>query len=160
MPPLNRCLLLIGADASEWFAELPRKRIVVPTTLPTISLRRALLSDKQPTGMTAKKSTISQYFSTTSCPSDCGAQTQSGTLCVDCLASPQHSAVLLSTKIGRLERKRSQLQRVCASCCSRPLRDDVTCRSLDCPVLYVTTSCVRQFEEVTFLRQVLSKNYQ
>lgn len=159
VPPLNRCLLLIGADASLWFSDLPRKHIVVPTTLPTVSLRRALMSDKNPLAMASKKSTISQYFSTTSCPTDCGAQTQSGTLCVDCLASPSHSVTLLTSKIARLERQRSQLRRVCSSCCGRPFREDIACRSLDCPVLYVATNCGRQFEEVIFLRQVLSEHY-
>lgn len=160
VPPLNRCLLLIGADASQWFADLPRKHIAVPTAVPTVSLRTALLSTKNPPGIATKKSTISQYFSTTSCPTDCGAQTQSGTLCVECLAAPAHSVAMLAIKIARLERQRTQLQRVCSSCCSRPLRDDFVCRSLDCPVLYVATNCGRQFEEVTFLRQVLSDNFQ
>lgn len=159
VPPLNRCLLLIGADASHWFADLPRKHIVVPTTLPTVSLRRALLSDINTLAMASKKSTISQYFSTTSCPTDCGAQTQTGTLCVECLASPAHSVTMLSSKIGRLERQRMQLQRVCSSCCSRPIRDDILCRSLDCPVLYVVNNCGRQFEEVSFLRTVLSDHF-
>lgn len=158
VPPLNRCLLLIGADASHWFASLPRKHILLPTTLPTLFERRTLLANPKSSATVPKKSTISQYFSTTSCPTDCGAQTQTGSLCDECVAAPAHSVTMLSNKMARLERKRVQLQRVCASCCGRPSRENVSCRSLDCPVLYIATSCNRQFEEVGFLRQVLGDN--
>lgn len=159
IPPLNRCLLLIGADASHWFADLPRKHILVPTTLPKVSLRSALMKGNQTkSAASTKKSTISQYFSTTSCPAECGAQTQTGALCSQCVAAPAQSATLLSEKIAKLDRKYAQLQRVCASCCGRPIAD-VACQSLDCPVLYMATSCGRQFEEAAYLRQVLCDNY-
>lgn len=67
---------------------MPRKQThYLPTSSPT----------KQ------KKSTISQYFSTTSCAC-CEEQTQNG-LCNNCIVKPQESMVILHDKVKNWEQK-------------------------------------------------------
>lgn len=59
----------------------------------------------------SKKSTISQYFSTTNCITECGNQTRKG-ICENCLQQPQKSLVILHDKITKLERRYDSVTRV------------------------------------------------
>lgn len=144
VPPLNRCLLLIGADVNQWYADLP-KRIHATIAYKPMTIGGASL---------AKKSTISQYFASTACVADCGAQTSLG-LCSDCLNRPNQSAIILASKIGNLERKYSLVQSLCQSCCGRA--HDVECKSLDCPVLFGLNRRQRDARQITYLRDLLKE---
>lgn len=150
IPPLNRCLLLIGADVRVWFADLPRKI----TQLPSVSIASTLIGITK--GTVAKKSTISQYFSTTSCAADCGAQTQLG-LCNDCNSLPSRASVMLADKVRRLDRQYVQVTRMCQSCCGR--KTDTDCISLDCPVLFVLNDFRRAHEQAQYYRELLNTNF-
>lgn len=102
IPALNRCFLLIGANVNDWFAELPRKQQFIPMLIKSGDS----LGDK-------KKSTISQYFSTTSCAADCGQQCRNEAgICENCRSQPQKTVALLSEKIFQLERKAFTVQKV------------------------------------------------
>lgn len=147
IPPLNRCLLLIGADAAQWFADLPRK----VTTLPTVSNASTIMNRND-----TKKSTISQYFSTTNCAADCGSQTQTG-LCNRCLKLPHASTVRLAEKIANLDRKYAMVNRICQSCCGR--QSETTCKSLDCPVLYVLHTTTRDHKQIAYFKELLDVNF-
>lgn len=61
-----------------------------------------------------KKSTISQYFSTTNCITDCGNQTRKG-ICEDCRQKPQKSLVIIHDKITKLERRYQSMVKVSKS---------------------------------------------
>lgn len=102
IPPLNRCLLLIGVDVNDWMINLPRKQQLL-LNLNTTAIVSCLGN--------AKKSTISQYFSTTTCVTDCGNQTQQG-ICTNCLQTPQKTVIVMYDKMAKLEQKYVQVMKV------------------------------------------------
>lgn len=59
----------------------------------------------------SKKSTISQYFSTTNCIAECGSQTRKG-ICENCRQKPQKTMLILQSKITKLERRYDSVTRV------------------------------------------------
>lgn len=96
IPPLNRCLLLIGVDVNDWFANMPR----TATFLPAVAAESSLFKGKAE----AKKSTISQYFATRSCAAGCGNQTNHG-ICESCRNQPQKTLLTIFNRTSTLERK-------------------------------------------------------
>lgn len=106
----------------------------------------------------AKKSTISQYFSTSTCVCDCGGQTKNG-ICPDCLQPKrrQRSALILSDKIYKLERKLQLCEEICRSCFGRAFNID--CTSLDCPVLFMRNRRQRDAREIDHFRQLLVEHF-
>ncbi|XP_052868750.1 DNA polymerase zeta catalytic subunit [Anopheles cruzii] len=131
IPPLNRCLLLIGADVNRWYNELPRKTLMLHNTAGPADGASKAVTTEQRKG--AKKSTISQYFSTTSCVVDCGRQTHQG-VCKECCQRPQYAVAHLMNKVNKLERKLELTEKMCRSCCQRAFATG--CVSLDCPVMF------------------------
>ncbi|XP_025828919.1 DNA polymerase zeta catalytic subunit isoform X1 [Agrilus planipennis] len=140
IPPLNRCLNLIGADVNIWFKEMPRKQVLY---LPTFF--------KQ----VPKKSTISQYFFTTTCVS-CGAHAQNG-LCDKCLSYPTETMVVLQEKLRNWEKNYQETLLICQSCCKR--YDGNECISLDCPILYRLNQTHKDLQQAPFVRQLVSKSF-
>lgn len=58
-------------------------------------------------------------------------------LCQTCLLSPPHTLLALRTRLNIQERKYADLEKVCRNCEGTSLAgDEITCRSLDCPVFY------------------------
>lgn len=176
IPPLNRCLLLIGADANQWFADLPRKTQymlsldiaanILNQPKPSTSKYGAMLRDgfgaaaaaTTTTSTTVKKSTISQYFSSTNCVCDCGGHTQNG-ICSTCL-EPRHrqqSVLILNDKCMQLERKLKLCLEICSACCGQFI--DTKCRSLDCSVLFMLNQYQRESKQIQFYRQLLHKHF-
>ncbi|XP_011182997.2 DNA polymerase zeta catalytic subunit [Zeugodacus cucurbitae] len=151
IPPLNRCLLLIGADVNEWFASLPRKLLIVP---PVSTANKLTCKVEQATH--AKKSTISQYFSATNCIANCGRQTKQG-ICVACERQPQRTFVVLHQKIAKIERGYQLVQQICQSCCGRV--GEIKCSSLDCPVLYVAEVKRRDLQQIEHIRKLLVERF-
>lgn len=176
IPPLNRCLLLIGADANQWFADLPRKsqymlsldvasNILNPTKqFSVFASEKSLAMDgvSGPVAATSaaivKKSTISQYFSTTNCVCDCGEHTHNG-ICSGCLNPNrmQQSAIILVDKCMQLERKVNLCMELCSACCGQLIDND--CASLDCSVLFMLNRWTRESKQINFYRQLLNKNF-
>lgn len=163
VPALNRCLLLIGADAGQWFADLPRPQLAQANTVRAMELAAA--AAKPPTGLASfgsrnatKKSTIVQYFATTGCPTDCGAQTKHA-LCAECQLRPRWTAVVLAQKMAAAERRLALLRRTCASCSGVPVGAvaGLACESLDCPVLDVLNGCRRQNAQVAYWREIVQQ---
>ncbi|KAH8290298.1 hypothetical protein KR054_001671 [Drosophila jambulina] len=147
IPPLNRCLLLIGADVHDWFASLPRKLLMTPA----VGTGNELAG-----GGRGAKSTISQYFSTTSCIIDCGRQTKAG-ICPDCLRNASKCVVVLSDKTARLERGYHLTRQICQACCGR--LGDLQCDSLDCPVLYVLEGKRRELQQIGHIQKLLEEHF-
>jgi len=115
-PPLNRCLLLVGADCLAWFSELPRYMAV---------------GGAEQGGRVTGGQTISQYFAARRCQA-CG-EAAVKPLCGACFADKARAVILLQGQQGMIERACEVVGRVCAVCCGAEGRD---CVSLDCPVLY------------------------
>ncbi|XP_018800849.1 PREDICTED: DNA polymerase zeta catalytic subunit isoform X1 [Bactrocera latifrons] len=151
IPPLNRCLLLIGADVNEWFASLPRKLLIVPP----VSTANKLAFNVEPANH-AKKSTISQYFSATNCIANCGRQTKQG-ICAECERQPQRTFVILHQKMAKIERGYQLVQQICQACCGRV--GEFKCSSLDCPVLYVNEVKRRDLQQVVHIRKLLAERF-
>ncbi|KAM7346127.1 DNA polymerase zeta catalytic subunit [Cochliomyia hominivorax] len=150
IPPLNRCLLLIGADVNEWFANLPRKVLLTP------ALSAASEIIPQSTNTKSKKSTISQFFSTTNCIVDCGRQTKDG-ICPQCSQNSTRSMIVLQTKILKIERSYLSTQYICQACCGRV--GDLKCGSLDCPVLYVQEVKRRDLQQIMHFRNLVDERF-
>ncbi|BFG04302.1 DNA polymerase zeta catalytic subunit [Drosophila madeirensis] len=146
IPPLNRCLLLVGADVNDWFTSLPRKLLMMP----------ALATANELASGRGAKSTISQYFSTTSCVIDCGRQTKAG-ICTECLRNATKCVVMLSDKVARLERGHQLTLQICQSCCGRA--GSLQCDSLDCPVRYVLEVKRRDLQQIGHIRRLLEENF-
>ncbi|EAT38236.1 AAEL009851-PA [Aedes aegypti] len=149
IPPLNRCLLLIGADVNQWYNDMPRKYQLLHNTG---GKRSSLASELQ----LPKKSTISQYFSTTSCIGDCGNQSHSG-VCTECRKRPQRTVTYVMDKINRLERRVELCEKMCRSCCQRNF--ETACISLDCPVLFVLNQRTREYAQVQYYRDLLEQMF-
>jgi DNA polymerase zeta len=141
IPPLNRCLLLVGANAHEWFASLPKKH-------QALSIVNSLSVNYQ----VARKGTISQFFSTTSCMI-CEAQSENN-LCINCRSNSQAAALVLTDKILNIEKKFLGVREMCKACCCRNI--NFKCISLDCPTLYSLTQINRDHQQVTNLREILN----
>ncbi|XP_034475797.1 DNA polymerase zeta catalytic subunit [Drosophila innubila] len=147
IPPLNRCLLLIGADVNDWFSNLPRKLLMTPA----LSTAGELMNRGG-----GAKSTISQYFSTTSCIIDCGRQTKSG-ICADCASNSSKCVITLQSRLAQLERGYRLTQQICQSCCGR--LGEVHCNSLDCPVLYVLEVKRRELQQIPHIRKQIEERF-
>ncbi|XP_064541449.1 DNA polymerase zeta catalytic subunit isoform X2 [Drosophila montana] len=146
IPPLNRCLLLIGADVKDWFSNLPRRLLMTP----------ALSTAGELMNRGSAKSTISQYFSTTSCIIDCGRQTKAG-ICTDCARNASKCVVTLQAKLAQLERGYRLTQQICQACCGR--LGELQCGSLDCPVLYVLEVKRRELQQTPHIRKQLEERF-
>ncbi|XP_065368468.1 DNA polymerase zeta catalytic subunit [Calliphora vicina] len=149
IPPLNRCLLLIGADVNEWFANLPRKILLTPA----LSTANEIISCPN---SKSKKSTISQFFSTTNCIVDCGRQTKQG-ICMECSQNSTRSMIVLQSKISKIERSYLSTQHICQACCGRV--GDLKCGSLDCPVLYVLEVKRRDLQQIMHFRNLVEARF-
>lgn len=147
------------------FADLPRKSqylLSFQATIPStkVGTLRSLLQSNPPIAEqgASKKSTISQYFSTTNCVCDCGGQTQAG-ICSKCLRAEnrQKSTLIISDKICQLDRKVNLCQEICSSCCGRAFQ--TKCTSLDCPVLFMLNRWQRDSKQMDYFRQLLAENF-
>ena len=123
VPALNRCLLLVGADAMAWYSQLPKK---APTKSLIDTLRVG--SDLQNRG---RRQVISQYFAARRCIA-CG-DTCVKALCNECSRDRSRAVILVSAQLGKLERDAEARALVCVTCAGWAGR---SCVSLDCPALY------------------------
>ncbi|KAK0164996.1 hypothetical protein PV328_003555 [Microctonus aethiopoides] len=136
IPPLNRCLNLMGVDVNMWYKDMPRRQILDnPAAIP---------DNKQ-------KQTIFQYFGTIVCAS-CGRTSNKG-ICTDCLAHPTDTLIILHERLRWLERINSHVTMICQSCVGRG--DIADCISLDCPVLYRRAQAQRDLTHQDELRQII-----
>lgn len=81
IPPINRCLGLIGADVNLWFKQMPIKKQLNYSTHTSSSTKK----------------TIAQYFQSNNCLR-CNRQTQGG-LCVKCGGEKQETVVVLNDRV-------------------------------------------------------------
>lgn len=140
IPPLNRCLLLLGANVADWFAELPKRQQFIP-------LISATKQKDKNSGI------ISRFFATTSCVT-CDNQTRDK-ICEPCRKNSQSTVLTLSEKIFKLERKSRGTRQICESCCRRSF--DTDCISLDCPVLYASIGAERDAQQISIYQEVLDE---
>jgi len=132
-PPLNRCLLLIGADCLAWLAELPR------TNVPALPHNSRLPGQ-----------VISQYFISRRCAA-CSSPSMKP-LCQRCSSSPARAATLLAARVARLQLDREVAEGACVKCCGP---QGSSCISLDCPSLYRRRGQEKRVGQLVLLRSLM-----
>lgn len=149
LPPLHRCLALLGVDVNTWYTEMPR-----PSTLTSSS-----------TALPGSSSgpSIAHYFTPVACVG-CGAATTLAPtakgavggqgLCGGCKASPQETVVRLGERIRTYERAVDHIQQVCEACVGCRLQE-VECISLDCPLTHRRVVATRDLHAAHQLRVLL-----
>ncbi|XP_077293942.1 DNA polymerase zeta catalytic subunit [Arctopsyche grandis] len=142
IPPLNRCLTLIGADVNLWFAEMPRKQL---QPYPTLNVCGKLNDNK--------KNTISQYFAKINC-AGCDEETTEG-LCTKCIVKPQETMVVLHNKINKWERNYLLTKKICQSCCGRAT--EIDCVTINCPILFRFNAYKQDLQQIPFMQQMKTK---
>lgn len=136
IPPLARCLSLLGADVSSWYLNLPRRnQVMLPST-----------------AQTGLKKTISQYFTTMECAC-CGDLTNAG-VCEKCSSNPQLLVSSLSSKIHQWEFTDLSITKICQSCLGRS--QPLDCCSLDCPITYRRHQSSQRKEQSAFVSRLLN----
>ncbi|XP_076754833.1 DNA polymerase zeta catalytic subunit [Xylocopa sonorina] len=136
IPPLNRCLNLIGVDANAWYREMNHRQ--TPDKVVSLS------TDNQ-------KLTIRQFFSAVICAA-CGDQTQKN-ICTNCAAKPNQTVTILHEKLRWLQRTYHKLTMMCQSCTG--YLDEPKCESLDCPVLYRLMQAQRDLVQIPYLNDII-----
>ncbi|XP_034191284.2 DNA polymerase zeta catalytic subunit [Osmia lignaria lignaria] len=136
IPPINRCLNLIGIDVNTWYREMSHRQ--------TPDKAVSLFSDNQ-------KLTIRQYFGNVMC-AICGDQTQKD-VCTNCVGKPNQTVTILHEKLRWLERTYHELTTICQSCTN--YLGEPECESLDCPVLYRLAQAQRNLVQVPYLNQII-----
>ncbi|KAF7281979.1 hypothetical protein GWI33_003771 [Rhynchophorus ferrugineus] len=135
IPPLNRCLSLLGADVNIWFSQMPRRVTqYLPNSSPTT------------------KSTISQYFIAKLCAC-CSQPTQDG-LCSKCYNKPANTTITLVEKLQQWERKYHDSKSLCQSCTGH--QEEIDCLSLDCPVLYRRYQTHNDLQQAAYVRELFN----
>ncbi|XP_020712100.2 DNA polymerase zeta catalytic subunit [Athalia rosae] len=138
IPPLNRCLNLLGVDVNIWYEEMPHRQRM------NWNLGGALRGE-------AQKSTISQYFGTVACAA-CGRDSNDG-ICIECNKLPNQTVAILFERIRQMERARHTFEAICHSCLGRA--GSIKCESLDCPVLYRRVRSVDDEHQISHMRQII-----
>uniref|UniRef100_A0A0A9YUF5 DNA polymerase n=1 Tax=Lygus hesperus TaxID=30085 RepID=A0A0A9YUF5_LYGHE len=138
LPPLQRCLTLLGVDTFSWYKSLPRVRK---------SQKRLI-----PKGKT-QKSTLSQFFATVNCI--ICHEVSTTPVCSKCRTNEQLVVALISQNIARIQRKAFLLNKICSSCCGRA--DDLLCDSLNCTIYYRKCLSNVGLREMDFLMDALSE---
>ncbi|CAK9831820.1 DNA polymerase zeta catalytic subunit [Anthophora retusa] len=136
IPPLNRCLNLLGIDVNTWYREMTHRQSPDKVI--------SLYTDN-------RKLTIRQFFSTVTCAA-CGDKTQKD-ICTNCVAKPNHTITILHEKIRWLERTHRELVMICQSCTG--YLDEPKCESLDCPVLYRLRQARRDLVQIPYLNDII-----
>lgn len=137
IPPLNRCLNLMGVDVNTWYREMPHRYILNnPTAVP---------SDKQ-------KQTIFQYFGNIVCM--CCGRASYKNICDDCTSNSTETIIVLHEKLRWLERINDNVTAICQSCIGRD-SNVADCISLDCPVLYRRAQASRELTQGIQLKTII-----
>ncbi|XP_054001717.1 DNA polymerase zeta catalytic subunit isoform X1 [Hylaeus anthracinus] len=136
IPPLNRCLNLIGVDVNTWYKEMSHRQISDKAV--------NLFTDNQ-------KLTIRQFFSSVTCAS-CGDKTQKD-ICANCMVHSSQTVTILHEKIRWLERAHSELTAICQSCTG--YLENIKCESLNCPVLYRLSQARRDLIQIPYLNNII-----
>ncbi|KAG0718461.1 DNA polymerase zeta catalytic subunit [Chionoecetes opilio] len=156
LPPLHRCLALLGVNVNAWYTELPR-----PSTL-TASTSTLPGSSSGPS--------IARYFTPVACVG-CGADTTAAPagrgaaggqgLCGGCKGSPQETVLRLGERFRTYERAvdhirqvSCSLEMVCEACVGCRLQE-VECISLDCPLTHRRTMAGRDLQAAHHLHSLL-----
>ncbi|KAK0753578.1 hypothetical protein B0T18DRAFT_358164 [Schizothecium vesticola] len=136
IPPLERIFNLMGANVRAWYDEVPK-------------VKGARMGDAQAVGGLGGagargQGTIERFMRSASCVR-CQVQMASAgplfrgkhlPICKRCAADAATSMVVLQNKLNAEARRLAGVVKVCQTCAGMAPAEEVTCDSMDCPVLY------------------------
>ncbi|GHJ88161.1 hypothetical protein NliqN6_4563 [Naganishia liquefaciens] len=144
IPPLNRILNLIGVDCEIWYNAMPKRQLA------SNQHRYKSGRDQKAQGLGR---TLDTAFTSIHCLV-CGQVNQKRDLelnvCERCRAPANISSTLhaLLSRLHLAESRVISAQRICASCSSTPISDEVRCDSIDCSVLYARVKAAWDLDDV------------
>ena len=114
LPALNRFLALVGVDVFSWYQQLPRVARARPQALAMdASPKKVKQTSENLDGLVlfiSFQESISHYFHSMNCPA-CNTMTQRG-MCDACKQDTQRRALILASRIRRLQRDYSHFYKV------------------------------------------------
>nr|XP_012550207.2 DNA polymerase zeta catalytic subunit isoform X2 [Bombyx mori] len=129
LPPLHRCLSLLGVDVFKWWNELGYNR--------TAQQREQTQSGG-----------IEKYMSRERC-AVCGVRTiVRSAVCPQC-AHTQRACVVLQTRANNAATYLDSCYSICSSCCGHT--DTEKCQNVECPVLWRRSSACERYSQMTEL---------
>ena len=130
IPPLERIFNLVGANVRQWYDEMPKfqhiRRIENSSTLRSKDLN-------------ITKKTLESYMKSSSCLVCRNKLEAELPICSNCMQYPNTSLLTLRSRLNRVVKKATNLEKVCRSCAGLTWGEEVACDSKDCPVLYTRT---------------------
>ena len=167
IPPLNRILNLIGVDCEIWYNAMPKRQLASNqhryksgTNQKTKGLGRTL-----DTAFTSIHCLVCGQVhqkqggsSTTAHKADADlTQDLELNICERCRAPAKLSSTLhvLLSRLHLAESRVISAQRICASCSSTPISDEVRCDSIDCSVLYARVKAAWDLDDVAEIPQLV-----
>lgn len=141
IPPLERIFNLVGANVRQWYDEMPKYQRIR-------RVEAAILSEGKEVGMSKK--TLENYMKATTCIV-CSetVDVEGSSLCHSCESQAEHSLLQLRARLVKVDKKATQLAKVCRSCSGLGWTEEIKCDSKDCPVFY---SRVRHKADVKQIR--------
>ncbi|XP_050343586.1 DNA polymerase zeta catalytic subunit [Nymphalis io] len=125
LPPLHRCLSLLGVDVFKWWQEIGWSR--------EAQIERG-----------GSSGGIARYMQRGRC-AVCGAR-GTRSLCARCAARTRASAAAVADKLARAHRHLHQCLQICKSCCNHQLY--IKCENTECPVLWRRVSSQQKIEHM------------
>ncbi|XP_023941797.2 DNA polymerase zeta catalytic subunit [Bicyclus anynana] len=136
LPPLHRCLSLLGADVNKWWQEIGWSRECL--------LERA-----------GAAGGIARYMQRGRC-AVCGAR-GARSLCGPCAARARPSTTLLAARLSRADEDLLHCNQICKSCCGHPRYTE--CENTECPVLWRRVAAIQKLEQLRDVTNNLPPNY-
>ncbi|XP_022117950.2 DNA polymerase zeta catalytic subunit isoform X1 [Pieris rapae] len=125
LPPLHRCLSLLGVDVFKWWNEVGHTRLIH-------SERGAAVSDG-----------IARYLQRGRC-AVCGTRGTRG-LCVRC-ADTRLATAVLKTREMHAETNLQDTYRMCSSCCGH--NQFLKCENTECPILWRRVEAQQKWKQI------------
>ncbi|XP_045765392.1 DNA polymerase zeta catalytic subunit isoform X1 [Maniola jurtina] len=136
LPPLHRCLSLLGVDVFKWWQEIGWNR-------------EAQIERSNAAGG------IARYMQRGRC-AVCGAR-GSRALCAVCAARRQPSAALLAARLARADLHVHYCYQICKSCCGHPRHRE--CENTECPVLWRRVTALQKAQQIRDITTNLPPTY-
>ncbi|KAJ0178950.1 hypothetical protein K1T71_005725 [Dendrolimus kikuchii] len=139
LPPLHRCLSLLGVDVFKWWSELGYNKTV-------------------PRRERCRAGGIARYMARERCAA-CGERVTAHALCQQCADAP-HSATPLIAGMATAQRDMYHCYRICETCCGNFQASQ--CENTECPVLWrrlaTQKKCAQMQEVIANMPSKLNKH--
>nr|XP_032513018.1 DNA polymerase zeta catalytic subunit [Danaus plexippus plexippus] len=125
LPPLHRCLSLLGVDVFKWWQEIGWTR-------------------ESQVERSDARGGIARYMSRGRCVA-CGGKGQRA-LCTTCATKTKDSAALLAVRLARAQTNKQNCDKICNSCCGHQASSE--CENTECPVLWRRLTASQKLHEI------------